>query len=327
MQNIYVVWADFQRRAVSFTDMFAFKVTHMGTGSRSRIGKLFRYLGRMVATWRLISNEKPDQVWLQIPPNFLIHVVLFQRLMSKHKFKVVADCHNASLRAPWKKVPWFVRAINQCDVILVHNEDIRKDALDLGFDSERLLVLEDAPAYNLEPTNNQKFRGSYVLVPCSFHDDEPINELLESARLCPEIEFKITGPLKKAETKGYTKKAPNNVQFTGFVSVEEYDQLVWEAGIVMGLTKLDGIQLSVAGEAVGAGRPLLLSDTSTLRKLFGIGAEFVQNTAESMANGIKLGFEDQDRMAELSRKCAMDRYQKWKSQAEVVIENLSRTDI
>lgn len=296
---------------------------HMRTESQSKFGKIRRYFSCMLQTWRLISQENPEHVWLQLPPNFLVHIVLLYRGFSRKKFKVVADCHNASLRPPWSSLPLSIWAMNRCDLVLVHNEDVFKDALVLGVDADRLLVLEDAPAYVFDREKRFRRDGGHVLVPCSFHDDEPVHELLAAARLCPDVPFKITGPIRKAVAKGYTVEAPENVEFTGFVSVEEYDTLVWDAGVILGLTTMDGIQLSVAGEALGAGRPLLLSDTQTLRALFGEGAVFVENTAEGLSSGIRKAFEINEDMAAASRACGAARYEAWKTQAEAVKKRLS----
>lgn len=317
-QNTYFVWAEFQRRAVSFAEVFDFSVRHISTDSQSKIGKLGRYVSSMIQTIQQILKESPQQVWLQLPPNFLVHIVLFLRWITRKKYKIIADCHNASLRPPWSSLPFAISAMNKCDLVIVHNSDVYNDALNLGLSKNRLIVLEDAPAYVLEPQHQDCDDEGHVLVPCSFHDDEPIEELLMAAKLCPDITFKITGPRQKAEAKGFISQAPDNVDFTGFVSVEEYDQLVWSAGIILGLTTMDGIQLSVAGEAIGAGRPLLLSDTSTLRGLFEDGAMFVANTAEGLADGIQKAFEQREDLARASLACGQARYLEWQDQAKAV---------
>ena len=49
--------------------------------------------------------------------------------------------------------------------------------------------------------------------------------------------------------------------------------------MVLGLTDAEGIQLSVANEALGAHRALVLSDTRILRAMFGEAALFAQEHA------------------------------------------------
>ena len=52
---------------------------------------------------------------------------------------------------------------------------------------------------------------------------------------------------------------------------------------MLGLTDVEGIQLSVANEALGAHRALVLSDTRILRAMFGDAALFAKNTPEDLA--------------------------------------------
>ena len=53
--------------------------------------------------------------------------------------------------------------------------------------------------------------------------------------------------------------------------------------MVLGLTSMEGVQLSVANEALGAERALVLSDTRILRAMFGEAALFAPNTPEGLA--------------------------------------------
>jgi glycosyltransferase involved in cell wall biosynthesis len=52
---------------------------------------------------------------------------------------------------------------------------------------------------------------------------------------------------------------------------------------VLCLTTEDGVQLSSAAEALAAGKPMIMSDTSLLRELFQPAGIFVDNTAVSIA--------------------------------------------
>ena len=83
---------------------------------------------------RVLFNERPDVVWLQLPPTFLMHLLLLFRVLVRRRMKVVADCHNAALRAPWSVIPLSRRLLNWANLVLVHNHDIVPAARDLGVD-------------------------------------------------------------------------------------------------------------------------------------------------------------------------------------------------
>lgn len=319
-RSVYIVWAGFQRRALSLQKDFKYDLRHLPTEANGKLSKLHAYWRQARHSIRLASQRSVKVVWLQLPPTFLVHLLVAYRALTRRSFKIVADCHNASLRPPWSRLPLFYTVLNRCDLILVHNDDVARDATALGVAGDRLLVLEDAPAYrNRVPTSHVAKDGEgHVLVPCSFHNDEPILEVLDAARAFPDVTFKITGPRARAEAKGYVGKAPANVIFTGFVCVEEYDKLVWTARAILGLTLLDGIQLSVAGEAISAGRPLILSNTSTLRRLYGQGARFTENTAASLEAALFEVLTHQTDWAARSAICARSRMAVWSEQRDQV---------
>ena len=56
---------------------------------------------------------------------------------------------------------------------------------------------------------------------------------------------------------------------------------------MLGLTDVEGIQLSVANEALGAHRALVLSDTRILRAMFGAAALFAPNTPEGLSGALR----------------------------------------
>ncbi|MDH8576211.1 hypothetical protein QIH29_27735, partial [Klebsiella pneumoniae] len=71
--------------------------------------------------------------------------------------------------------------------------------------------------------------------------------------------------------------APDNVIFTGYLTKKAYDDLFLSSSVILGLTTRDNVQLSVSNEALSADKPMVLSDTTTLRNLFGDAAIFVES--------------------------------------------------
>jgi trehalose-6-phosphate synthase len=100
----------------------------------------------------------------------------------------------------------------------------------------------------------------------------------------------------------------------GFLSVEMFDDLLREADVVMGLTREEGIQLSVCNEALGFARPLVTSDTKILRKLFGSAAVLV-NTKDpiSIAAGCREALEHASEYAKKSMDLSLARIEDWKA--------------
>ncbi|MBA3325468.1 MAG: hypothetical protein H0T41_09500 [Rhodobacteraceae bacterium] len=293
-QPLFIIWrTGFQRRVASMDQMLGFEVRYLTPPFAATWLKPLGYLVQAFRTARIVLARRPAVVWVQSPPSFLPHLLLALRPLAGG-FRVVADCHHRVFEPPWSRVPGMVRALNRCDVVLVHNEESRPQAEALGVIPAKLRVLEDPPptldlpdpARPPAPEANagaDAGAGPYVLTPCSFADDEPIPVLLAAARLVPEARFLVTGSRRKAAGLGFLRDVPGNVTFTDYLPIPEFERLLGGAAAVLGLTDAEGVQLSVANEALGAHRALVLSDTRILRAMFGAAALFAANTPEDLA--------------------------------------------
>ena len=270
-----------------------------------RLGKLMKlrvYLGHAFTMMRMLSANKPDVVWVQLPQVPLMWVALAYRALIRRDAVVVADCHNAMFRAPWSKVPFGISLLSRCDVVLAHNDDVKQTAAELGVAPSRLMVVEDPPA-SFEETGRfvgvSEMPRPWFVFPASFAQDEPITELLEAARLVPEVSVLITGNTRNCRQPGLIDSAPENVRFLGYLSGDDFDALMVDCDAVIAFTRFDGIQLSVCGEAVGAGRPMLVSGTDTLKRLFPAGTVFVDsNDADDIARGFRVLASGKTKLAE-----------------------------
>lgn len=277
--QVFVAWTDFQRRQLSMADCFGFEVVFLPARVTGRLGKALEYVAQILRTLRLLVSRRPKVLWLQLPPTPLLWTAILFRRIYAPELLIVADCHNAMLRPPWVSFPG-VRLLRKCHLVLVHNQAVYSDAAKIGVALERLLVLEDAPARISPVAPPRAFDGiprPWVLLPASFKSDEPIEEVLQAAILAPEISFLLTGNPDRARKRFEGLKVPDNVYRLGFLAKDQFDSLLAHCDAVLGLTKFDGIQLSVCNEAVGAGKPMILSDTKLLRHLFGRGSVFVDS--------------------------------------------------
>ena len=211
--------------------------------------------------------------------------------------------------------------------MLVHSEQVEQQAKDLGITPSIACLLEDPPSVIETPkaisSTSKGTQNSYshpwVLCPCSFNRDEPIEELIAAARLVPEVVFVITGKPSRAEGIHDLSNLPDNVVLSGFLALEEFDTLLVNADVVLGLTKLDGIQLSAAVEAVSTGTPMVLSDTVLLKKLFYKGAIYVDSDVpESLAEGVRQAIRNQEMLRKDIVDLKQERQLSWLNQTSRV---------
>jgi glycosyltransferase involved in cell wall biosynthesis len=91
---------------------------------------------------------------------------------------------------------------------------------------------------------------------------------------------------------------PENARLTGFLPPAEYRALLATSDCVVVLTRDEGCFLSGAGEALSLAKPLVTSDTSSLRRDFGEAAVYVQPEARSIAHGIQSALERREELVD-----------------------------
>lgn len=279
--SVYIAWARFQRRQISMAGLCGFEPVFLPVQRPvSRVRKGFVYLRNAWLTWSLLRQRRPDVIWMQLPQVPLMWVALFYRFFARAKPVLVADCHNAMFRAPWSEVPMGVRLLSKCDIVIAHTDEMMKTANSLGVPSNRLIVIGDPPADIVGASTTMPalaIKRPWVVFPASFSDDEPIEEVIEAARLTPDVSVLITGDYVNLDKLQLHAKAPANARFLGFLSREDFDNLIVHCDAVIAFTRLEGLQMSVCGEAVGCQKPMLISNTRTLRRMFPVGGVFVDS--------------------------------------------------
>jgi glycosyltransferase involved in cell wall biosynthesis len=325
--QLFIIWASFQRRAVSMQNHFNYDLKLINLSFSSKLFRPLEYLLKSVDTLFILLKSKPSIVWIQLPPTLILHVIFLYKLIFNRSLFIIADCHNATFRKPWINIPGFRFLLEKCSIVLVHNDAVKQSFEELNIFNIRVDVLEDPPA-SLKPMKDEsisvKYASPWIICPCSFNKDEPINAILAAAQQVPEITFVLTGNKNRALVNHHLTRLPSNVKLPGFLPVDEFDGLFQTANVVLGLTRLDGIQLSVANEAVGVGKPLVLSNTKTLRRLFHKGAVYVEaEDASSIAAGCREAISNQAQLAEDIRELRQERQLIWLKQAQAVEKMLA----
>jgi glycosyltransferase involved in cell wall biosynthesis len=112
------------------------------------------------------------------------------------------------------------------------------------------------------------------------------------------------------------------VNFTGFISEFNYKLLLKESDVVVVLTTKDLILNCGAYEAISAIKPLVLSDTRTLRSYFEPGPVFVNIDPQSIADGIQLAWDERGLAKAQLTKLSGRLTESWKQQFEEVVKHI-----
>lgn len=327
-KNIYFAWIRFQRRAVSMKSYFNYDCEHITSSLKNRYLKILDYTIKSIKTLRLLYQNKPKVVWVQLPPIFLLNLLLFYKKHINKRVIIVSDCHNGVFFGKWEKY-FDPRVINKSDIILVHNSVIRDIAIKMGLNTEKIFILEDKPAEKKMDENlvKQGKIANQVLMPCGFSKDEPLEIVFEAAKKIPEIILLISGPKERGVTLFDYSKKPDNVHLVGYLSLKDYETLFMQSDIILGLTTEDHIQLSVANEAVGMEKPMVLSNTKLLCEMFDKGSVYVETLdANSIAEGIRRALQNNNSLKEDIKMLKKERNEKWNSMASGLKEKIENMD-
>ncbi|HZS02034.1 MAG TPA: glycosyltransferase [Chloroflexota bacterium] len=262
-----------------------------------------KYPLQAMTTLRLLLRERPATVLVQNPPPVAPLLVAMYCAATGAGF--IVDSHSQVLlvrRWRWT-LPlqrWLAR---RALTTIVTNEHLA--AIIRGWDAPVLVAGDPPIAVPPMGPRQPPARFSVVCV-CTYGDDEPIGEVLAAARRLPDVRFALTGNTKYARPE-WLADPPPNVEFTGFVPLDEYYRRIRDASALLVLTTLDHTVLRGAWEALALGQPLITSAWDILRDYFSPGALFVDNTAAGIAAAIR---DARAREATLREQMALTREQR-----------------
>jgi glycosyltransferase involved in cell wall biosynthesis len=296
-----VAWATFQPRTVSLAAALGGKPAFVS----SRLGRAvppLRYAAAALKTWRLLERESPELVLAVTPPVFAPLVCWLWG--TRRRRPLVIDCHTGTLESTkwgWADPVhrWLMR---RASATLLHTEQAR--GMVEGWGAPALLMPDDLPEAT-DATPLPAPARQTILVAGSFDENEPVEAVVEAARLLPEIELRLTGN-PQLLPPGLRESAPSNAVFTGFLPYPVFLGELMRAHVVAAFSSDPGIMNRAAFEAVGLGRPLVLTDFPGLRERFGKAALLSTNEPGPMAEALRQALGDQEQLAERSRQLAID---------------------
>jgi glycosyltransferase involved in cell wall biosynthesis len=252
-----------------------------------------KYLLQSVRTLQVLFRDRPEAIHVQNPPFVSALIVHLYCRMAGARF--VIEHHSAAFGSAWRWAGPAQRFIvRRAATNIVTNEHWAGVVRGWGGHGlvmyDPFLDLPEGEPYGLGPGFNVAFVGTFA-------PDEPVDAVVEAARMLPDIHFYVTGDTRKGSA-ALLAGAPPNVTFTGFLEPNgRYLGLLREVDAVMVLTTRDHT-LQLAGcEAISVGKPVITSDWPYLRELFAGGAVFVHPSPESISGGVR---EVRDRHHELA---------------------------
>lgn len=272
---------------------------------------------------------RPSLLFCQNPSIVLTSLLVIVRPL--FRFRLIVDRHSnfkietiQSPSAKWRIFHFLSRmTIRKADLTIVTNQDLKELCEKIG---GRAVVLQDKipelraekprarPEFMKEPDKPQ------IMFVTMFDPDEPINEIVEASRRMPEYVCYLTGNYKKV----FRSKSPDgeiigtSTVFTGFVSDEDYLSLMENSDLVVVLTKKDLILNCGAYEAISFDKPLILSNTQTLKDYFGNRAIYTDNNPVDLSFNINYIVSNLSKVGASQRLCSQNIINSWNDRFEDV---------
>ena len=264
-----------------------------------------RYPKNIYKTLKCLIKIKPHIVFVQNPSMILAAIVCFY--CKCKKIPIIVDRHTTFQIGKKFKPTLSMLTKNilnaytlfSADLTIVTNNYLSK--LVERYKGKAFVLQDKLPEFNINCKKKLQGEKYNILYVCSFNADEPYDAVISAAKHFVDegIFFYITGDYNKID-KNITEKATNNVIFTGYISDNEYECLVKSVDIVLVLTTADYCLLCGCYEALAAEKPLITSNTTTLKEYFE-GIYYTENNKKEICSVIDTVLKDKDYAAHIRK--------------------------
>jgi glycosyltransferase involved in cell wall biosynthesis len=284
---MFLVWAERHRgtRSAWLADALGIaELRYFAPTQRRRLAGAWRkYPVQAAASLGALLRRRPRVVFVQSPPSFATWMAAVYAAMSGAVY--VIDAHSDAFeREIWTRPAWVTRLVaRRATATIVTNAHWARRVESWG---GRALIVPSIPttfpsggrAPDMSTSRN-------VAVVNTWARDEPLEAILDAARLAPEVTFHVTGRAHRVAS--LARPVPPNVRFTDFLPEEDYHALLREADAVMCLTTRDHTMQNGACEALSHGTPIITSDWAVLREYFDAGTVHTDATPARIAEQVR----------------------------------------
>ena len=225
------------------------------------------YVRATIKTLISVLRQKPQVLVLQLPQGpLLLEAYFLKKLVG---CKIIADVHTGFLLSTdWKglilNAP-FTKLLSLADIVVAHN-DAQLEIIPKNVKNKTIVVYDP---WIFIPTENKKIdkQKNYIVFPASFASDEPLKEIIEAMNASNQpLKLYITGNCNRVpELKKHTSE---KIQFTGFLSNQEFNNLLARASAIITGTTREYTTMMSAWEAVAYNKPLAVTATKTLKTMY-----------------------------------------------------------
>ncbi|MEQ9714184.1 MAG: hypothetical protein ACTSSP_06915 [Candidatus Asgardarchaeia archaeon] len=227
------------------------------------------YIKALIKTIALFFRINPKIVILQTTQGPAVLTIVFLKLIKR--FKLVLDIHpNFLVYTNVKGIllnRFFRNFIKYADVVLSHDYTIT-EIVPCGKTAKHLVLIDPPPTVikkgsisKVDKLKLPKGKRLTLVLPSGTVSIENIKRLISVVSNCNvDLELYITGP--------HARRKIGKVIFTGFLSEEEYFELLNKADLIISWAERKYTVTRSSLEAIYLEKPLIVPDTFSFRKMF-----------------------------------------------------------
>jgi glycosyltransferase involved in cell wall biosynthesis len=257
---------------------------------------LLRYVVSSLMSVAHLARHRPVAVIVTNPPVVPGLLVLCYALLTGRRY--VLDSHPVAFGAKdhalaRRLLPVHRLLARRAAAVMVTTEQWVETVNSWG--GRGLVVHEAPPGWSVG--DRKPAERPHILFVGVFGSDEPVDMVFEAARRMPDVDFSVTGDLRRcpAELLG---SAPSNLRLTGFLGPEDYRAALEAADVVLVLTTEPTSVVRAGYEAVYARRALVVTGTPVLRQVFP-SAFHTENEPSSIVSAVRSALAAADETARL----------------------------
>ncbi len=206
-----------------------------------------------------------------------------------------------------------IYCIIKCDLTIVTNEPLKEVVDKYG---GRGFVLQDTIPDIASIDKAELVKRNNVVFICTYAADEPYIEVIEAGRaLLNEVDIFITGNPRHANDLD-KMNIPPNIKITGFLTENNYIALLRNSDAIIDLTTLENCLVCGAYEAVALEKPLVTSNTQTLRDYFYKGTIYSDNNRYSLIDNIREALENKSKLRKEMKLLKSELNNQWSQKFE-----------
>jgi hypothetical protein len=279
-----------------------------------------RYFKSIAISITVLWGFRKKYVFVQNPSVVLsLLACIFKPIF---KYTLIIDAHNISLFPQHRFSALAYIPFRIADLTLISNDALAIRVSQLGGNPQ---ILPDPlpELFNQDSSAISVLDKKKVVFICSWANDEPYFEVFKAAELLPELMIYITGKSKGKEQL-YPGVLAKNIYLTGYLADDQYHQLLLESVAIIDLTTRENCLVCGAYEATSIEKPFVVSDTKAIRAYFSQGCIYVDNTAQSIAEGVRKQISDYSLLQKEVTELKQMLTQSWKMKKNELLQNLRK---